>query len=181
MNSLQRLTMTLLYMTYCFATQISLAHGSSTIGEELSAAAGNLTALKTNIAPSWVEGPRFRSTSDILWSCIVTLIACIYTAIHLNIPPAHEGKWHFFWHKAKWVCLALFAPELVLFCAYRQFSEARRLVKGLNELRGAQTDIERFLAKTQEVSNEPAQDPGHSQQISQPIIVDVETGEVLVA
>lgn len=149
--------------------------------DELSAAAGNLTALKSEIASSWVLGPKVRGTSDILWSCVVTLIACIYTAIHLNIPPAHEGNWHFIWRKATWVGLALFAPELVLFCAYRQFSEARKLVKELNELRRAQAEVKGVRAKTGEVSNEPAEDSGHRQDNAQSSTVDVEMGEVCTA
>jgi hypothetical protein len=35
----------------------------------------------------------------------------------------------------KWVGMALFAPELVLYTAYSQYSEARDLVKELNRLR----------------------------------------------
>lgn len=172
--------MTLLSMFYCFATQINLAHGSPTVEEEISAAAGNLTALKTKFASSWVEGPNFRSTSGILWSCIVTLIACIYNAIHLNIPPVHEGIWHFIRRKAKWVGIALLAPELVLFCAYRQFSEARKLVKELNELRGSQDKVDGGRAKTQEASKEPAENARLSQQNLQSSIVDVEKGKVCV-
>ena len=173
--------MTRLRIIYCFATQLSLAYSSPTVEEELSAAAGNLTALKSGIASSWVVGPQFRGTSDILWSCIVTLIACIYTAIHLNVPPAHEGNWHFIWRKAKWVALALFAPELVLFCAYRQFSEARKLVKELNELRGAHAGANGVRVKTQEVSKEPTDGAGHTLENSQPSTVNVEMGVVRLA
>ena len=128
--------MTLLLIIYCFATQKSLAHSLFAVGEEPCAAAENSKTLKTKMASSWVEGPKFRGTSDILWSCIITLTACIYTGIHLNIVPADEGIGKFFCRKASWVSIALLAPELVLFCAYRQFLEARKLVKELNELRG---------------------------------------------
>ena len=180
MNSLLRSTMTLLFMIYYFATQISLAHSSPTVGEEISAAAGNLTILKTKMISSWVQQSNLRGTSGILWSCIVTLIVCIYTAMHLNIPPAHVGKWRFLRHKAIWVCLALLAPEIVLLCAYRQFAEARKLVKELNELRGAQGGVKDIREKTKKVSKEPAGDARHTQQNSQPSIVDLELGEVLV-
>ena len=136
-------------IVHFFAIQINLVHGSSIVEEELSAAAGNLTIFKTKIASPWVQGPKARGTSDILWSCIVTLTACIYTAIHLNVPPAHEGKWNFIWRKTKWVGLALLAPEIVLYCAYNQFAKARKLVKELNELRGAQGDVEQARADFQ--------------------------------
>lgn len=173
--------MTRLRIICCFATQLCLAYSSPTVEEELSAAAGNLTALKSAIVSSWVLGPQFRGTSDILWSCIVTLIACIYTAIHLNVPPAHEGNGRFIWRKAKWAGLALFAPELVLFCAYRQFSEARKLVRELNELRGAHPEVNGVRAKPPEVSKEPAEGAGHTLANSQQSTVDVEMGEVRLA
>ena len=169
--------MTFLFIIYYFVTQTSLAYGSLNVGEELSKAAGNLTALKTEIVSSWVVGPQFRGTSDILWSCIVTLTACIYTAIHLNVPPARKGNWHFIWRKTKWVCLALFAPELVLYCAYRQFSEARKLVKELNDLREG-TRGEGVRGKTQEVSKEPAQDEEHLPGNLNSSIIDEEKGKV---
>lgn len=105
----------------------------------VSAAAGNRTILQTQISPPWVSSSGIRGTSDILWSCLVTLTACVYTAIHLNIPPAHEGKRQFFWRKSKWVALALFAPEIVLYCALTQLLEARKLVKELNKLAGKHT------------------------------------------
>ena len=105
----------------------------------LSAAAGNRTILQTQISPPWVSSSGIRGTSDILWSCLLTLTACVYTAIHLNIPPAHEGKRQFLWRKSKWVALTLFAPEIVLYCALTQFLEARKLVKELNKLAGERT------------------------------------------
>jgi hypothetical protein len=169
--------MALLLIIYCFATQPSLVYSLSIVGEQLSAAAGNLTALKTQFVFSWVEGPHFRSTADILWSCIITLTACIYNALYLNIPPAHEKNLSFVVEKVLWVGMALIWPEFVLFCAYRQLSEARILVKRLNKLRGAQG----VRARTQKVSEEPGGNAQHSQQNLQSSMVDLENGEVWVA
>lgn len=173
--------MVLLFLIYCFATQPSLVYSTPTVGEQLSATAGNLTALKTQFVSSWVQGPNFRSTSNILWSCIITLTACVYNALYLNIPPSHEGNWYFIWQKAKWVGLALLSPELVLFSAYRQLSQARKLVKELNELLEAQGEIEEIGAKTQKVFKESGASAQHSQQNLESSIVDLENGEVWVA
>lgn len=76
--------------------------------------------------------------------------------------------------------LALFGPELVLFCAYRQFSEARKLVKELNELRGTQRKVNSASIKSQEDLKEPAETAGHRQDNSQSSRVDVEMGKVRV-
>src|SRR4051812_33110876 len=54
---------------------------------ELERIQDNHTALHSTIAPSWVSAPNIRGTSDILYSCLLTLFACIYTALHLNVPP----------------------------------------------------------------------------------------------
>ena len=100
----------------------------------LSAAAGNRTILNTQISQPWDSGPGVRGTSDILWSCLLTLTSCVYTSIHLNVPPAGEGKLQRLRRKLTWVAMALFAPELVLYCALNQFLAARKLVKELNNL-----------------------------------------------
>jgi hypothetical protein len=106
-----------------------------TVASQLSLAAGNLTTLRTEPAPPWASSATYRGTTDILWSCLLTLLACVYTAIHLNVPPANWGRLRSLWRKLQWVGMALFAPELVLFIAYSQYSEARDLVKELNRLR----------------------------------------------
>ena len=100
----------------------------------LSAAEGNRTTLHTEVSPPWVSSSKTRGTSDILWSCLITLTACVYTALHLNVPPANEGKLRFYLRKSKWVAIALFAPEIVLYCALTQFLEAWKLVKELNKV-----------------------------------------------
>ncbi|KAK0712569.1 hypothetical protein B0T26DRAFT_856727 [Lasiosphaeria miniovina] len=87
----------------------------------------NRTALRDIAAPAWVASPETRGTLAILWSCLVTLVACIYTALHLNIPNR-------FLHKAKWTVIALFAPELVLYIALDQFFQARRFLRDMKEL-----------------------------------------------
>ncbi|KAK3359484.1 hypothetical protein B0T25DRAFT_448037 [Lasiosphaeria hispida] len=104
----------------------------------------NLTALRTISAPSFVSSPEFRGTTSIIYSCIVTLIACIYTALHLNVPTS-SGVFRTLAYKGKWVFAGLVAPELVLYLAISQFIEARNLVKELNILldaKGEKDDLE---------------------------------------
>ncbi|KAK0619402.1 hypothetical protein B0T14DRAFT_432002, partial [Immersiella caudata] len=77
------------------------------------------------------ESSDFRGTTDILYSCVVTLVACIYTALHLNVP-TKSGLGHAVRSKGKWVFIGLIAPELVLYLAIAQFLQARKLVKALH-------------------------------------------------
>ena len=121
---------------YYLATLRNVAHGApiSLIELEISDAAGNLTMLNTRIAPAWASTSGVRGTSAILYSCTLTLVVCVYTALHLNVAPPDKGRWQFFWRKLKWVAAALFAPEIVLYCACAQFREARILIKELNAI-----------------------------------------------
>ena len=49
----------------------------------------------------------------IIWSCLVTIFACTWTALHMNVPGANEPSSSVFWRHAKVAMLALVAPELV--------------------------------------------------------------------
>ncbi|CZR32441.1 uncharacterized protein FPRO_02011 [Fusarium proliferatum ET1] len=95
--------------------------------------AHNDTALRTIRAPSFVGSPEIRGTMTILWSCVITLIACLYTALHLNVPGDTKAL-PMFREKFKWVVIGLVAPEVVLYLASSQFLDARRLSKELTLL-----------------------------------------------
>lgn len=113
-------------------------------------ARSEMSASGAEIAPTWVSvffffsihavlnkklltaftrrlEPDGRGTFGILRSCIVTLALCVYTAIHLNIPAAKDSKWAIYLRKAKWVAIAMFAPELVVYVAWCQRREVARL------------------------------------------------------
>lgn len=95
----------------------------------------NITALRTTIVTSWVPSPELRGTISILQSCLLTLVACVYTALHLNVPRKTDWK-HVLLTKLKWVVLTVLAPEVVLFSAAEQLMRARKLVKELRDLQG---------------------------------------------
>ncbi|KAF4497904.1 hypothetical protein FAGAP_5916 [Fusarium agapanthi] len=85
------------------------------------------------IAPAWIDSPNIRGTLHILHSCILTLIACIYTALHLDVPV--KTAWHYiFLYKLKWVAITLFAPEIALYMAKDQLQQAWNLRSKLRSL-----------------------------------------------
>ncbi|KAK0663475.1 hypothetical protein QBC41DRAFT_368084 [Cercophora samala] len=99
----------------------------------------NATALRTEIAPAWVEDAPYRGTASILWSCVVALAACVYSTLHLNIPaPGRMGYWPVFWKKTGWVFTVLFAPEVVLVVACGEFLKARWLQCKLRALNSSE-------------------------------------------
>lgn len=83
----------------------------------------NITALNTLTATGWVNPPGLRGTSDIIWSCLLTLAACLYTGLHLNIPP-DSTSFKQFWYRLRYVPLAWLAPEFFLFRSVREFVDA---------------------------------------------------------
>ncbi|KAM5350743.1 hypothetical protein ACJ41O_007248 [Fusarium nematophilum] len=93
----------------------------------------NEAAMHEIRAPAWVMESGMRGIFSILQTCILTLVACIYTALHLNVPNK-TGFWRELGVKLGWTMVALFAPELVLYTALGQFISAKKLVHELGTL-----------------------------------------------
>ena len=91
----------------------------------------NATSEEITALP-WVNSPNIRGTMDILQSCILTLLACIYTALHLDVPK-RTSSWRLFLTKLKWVAITLFVPELPVFMAADQLHQAWKLRQELRE------------------------------------------------
>ncbi|KAI0062799.1 hypothetical protein BV25DRAFT_1825343 [Artomyces pyxidatus] len=80
-----------------------------------------------------------RTRYTIIWSSLVTIIACVWTAIHRNIPRP-KGRTHWFRHAldrvleaAKIVVVTLLVPEWVLAWALRQYLSARTFGRELQK------------------------------------------------
>ena len=104
----------------------------------------NFTALRTDIAPPWVPDPDNRGTWSLLYSCVFTLVLCVWTAIHLNVPSYHESQLSQWLRKLKWVLLAIIAPEFCVYTAWEQYLEAKNLIRQLAEIsvkNGSQSSI----------------------------------------
>ncbi|KIJ63939.1 hypothetical protein HYDPIDRAFT_112418 [Hydnomerulius pinastri MD-312] len=76
-----------------------------------------------------------RTLTNIVWSCLTTIFACIWTAVHRNIPGPNQSWFSGVLEKAKVVVLTLLAPEWVLAWAIRQFLKSRDLAKRLEGYR----------------------------------------------
>ena len=123
----------------------------------------NLTALRTEIAPPWVSDPNNRGTWSLLYSCTFTLALCVWTAIHLNVPAHEERQLSQLLRKAKWDLLAILAPELGVYTAWEQYSQARDLALELDECsRDARNSVSKTIVQ-------PAGPSSKSQDVRQPI------------
>lgn len=77
----------------------------------------------------WQSDPNGRGTFTLVSSCVLTLTICVYSAMHLNVPPHSESTFQFWLRNIKWVLLGIFGPELVIFIAWKQYLSARTIVK----------------------------------------------------
>ncbi|KIW99892.1 uncharacterized protein Z518_10820 [Rhinocladiella mackenziei CBS 650.93] len=113
------------------------------------------TATPSNLrnATGWQAPPAGRGTFGIVASCLTTLILCIWTVVHLNVPALISDNSNLFartsrfraspsWvqaalrpfsHKAKWLLVGLLAPELMVYVAWRQWLLARDFHKKMSD------------------------------------------------
>ncbi|CAI6339256.1 unnamed protein product [Periconia digitata] len=73
---------------------------------------------------SWYNPPNFRGTWDLVVSCVLTLVLCVWSALHLNVPTEHSKLRQRNLKRARWIVLGIFAPELVVSSAFAQFLTA---------------------------------------------------------
>ncbi|KAF7984856.1 hypothetical protein HWV62_10819 [Athelia sp. TMB] len=119
-----------------------------------------------------------RTLEGLVQSCILTILACVWFAVHRNIPgprinhPQHRNFFVriglFIWHKilaqrqaAIVFVVALLAPEWILAWALRQFLAARALAKELEEARIDASEAQESApsdAETEKEFNESSDD-----------------------
>lgn len=62
---------------------------------------------------------------------MITMAICVWSAVHLNVPGRPpQDKWERLSHqlrRTRWTVMGLLAPELVVYCAWVQWSDARKL------------------------------------------------------
>ncbi|KAI0056671.1 hypothetical protein BV25DRAFT_1920809 [Artomyces pyxidatus] len=81
-----------------------------------------------------------RTLYDIVWSSLATIFACVWTAVHRNIPRPSQRRLLRMSEMARVMLVTLLVPEWVLAWAVRQFLNARNVGK---ELEAARAEAER--------------------------------------
>ena len=71
------------------------------------------TAGNDNVKVGWQDGPNQRGTSTVVWSALLTVIACTWTILHLNLPRQSDSVWIKIGRKAKWMFITTLFPEFV--------------------------------------------------------------------
>lgn len=80
----------------------------------------------------WQFADNSRSSWDIFWTCLSTILACTWTALHLKVPKRSEHNGDTMSVKLPiWTC-ALLAPELMAMVAVGQLRQAMTIVTRCN-------------------------------------------------
>ncbi|KAI0758914.1 hypothetical protein C8Q74DRAFT_272047 [Fomes fomentarius] len=82
----------------------------------------------------WQDEPDFRGTYTILTSCMSTLLLCVWSALHLDIPGQGESKLKRHMSKTGWLIIGLLAPELLLWVAFQELQAACSLTLDAQEV-----------------------------------------------
>ena len=122
-----------------FSTLVLISVGiivSPSIGTPISNTNETFGQTKGQHLVGYVADPSGRGTSSLVLSCLLTLILCVWSALHLNVPPPAQSRLQSFWLNVRWIVVGIYTPEFVVFTAWRQWSSARILsgiVRAQNE------------------------------------------------
>lgn len=102
---------------------------------------------------NYVSSPNTRGTIDIAWSCIATIVVCVYTVLHLNLPRrpehvSHERSRTLVWENnifmpALMVLIGIFVPEWIFTVALMEYWDASYQLKSLKTSPRFRGDSER--------------------------------------
>ena len=89
----------------------------------------NLTCPATVIVgPTGPPPYQFRTLANILWSCILTIVACTWTSIHPNIWKGATRSQRIYYRATLFITTIVF-PEAMAFLAVSQWLAARGLAQ----------------------------------------------------
>ncbi|KAG1848053.1 hypothetical protein DFJ58DRAFT_474296 [Suillus subalutaceus] len=101
---------------------------------------GVIQATPTTNTTNTITGDSFKAPSfttrtrwTIVSSSVLTIFACIYTAIHPNIPSPKDNTLHILRRRLGIMIMALLAPELIVAWAMRQSFSARQVTRQFKE------------------------------------------------
>jgi hypothetical protein len=96
--------------------------------------ATSINSTRSHDFVGYVSEPNVRGTASLLLSCVLTLVLCVWSALHLNVPQYDARRITCLLCNIRWIITGVYAPELVVFTAWRQWASARLLGKLVTEL-----------------------------------------------
>ena len=105
-----------------FASIVSRIHAAPAIDKPRSTPSNTQSSFV-----GFVSDPNGRGTLSPVISCLLTLLFCVWSALHLNIPVKDQSLLQHLLVNARWIITGIYAPELVVFTAWSQWCSARIL------------------------------------------------------
>ena len=78
------------------------------------------TTTPSNPPYNWIGEPKQRGTFGIISLCFSTLIICIWSTLHFNIPAKRYTATRRFFIQVSWMFIALIAPEILRYLAINE-------------------------------------------------------------
>lgn len=102
-------------------------------------AAGSQNAQATMIGTTepkvgWTTEPPERGTLTLVYSCLLTIFACTWTVLHLNVPGPSDSGWTRFARKTKWMAITILLPEFVFSKAVCELRLALKNLSGFDKM-----------------------------------------------
>ncbi|KAI1177873.1 hypothetical protein F4777DRAFT_167834 [Nemania sp. FL0916] len=148
----------LIFITLLFLG-ISSAAPITALEAEILDAQDEKTVLRNELAPSWATTSNVRGTSDLLWTSVLTLSLCVYTVIHVNIPPPGEKPWRFYRRKMIFMLVAILAPDFALWTAFEQWDIVKHLKDTLNKSPRVSTENQEGKESKSPTDNQESNEP----------------------
>ena len=79
----------------------------------------------------WISEPSGRGTAGLLYTCLITIFLCVWSAMHVPVPARHTSRTENFFYKVGIAALAIIAPEVVFVNAITSYFWVR---EALDEL-----------------------------------------------
>ena len=86
----------------------------------------------------WISEPSGRGTASLLYTCLITIFLCVWSAMHIPIPARHTSWTENFFYKVKLAVLAIIAPEYVFLIAIDSYFWVR---EALDELPASFSEV----------------------------------------
>ena len=91
------------------------------------------TTTPSNPPYLWVGEPEQRTTFGILSFCFSTLIICVWSTVHFNVPRRRHTNTRRLFLQVAWMLIALLAPEYLLYLAVCERIDAGFLLGKVQE------------------------------------------------
>ncbi|KAI0057726.1 hypothetical protein BV25DRAFT_1919910 [Artomyces pyxidatus] len=116
-----------------------LAYAQVTSCSPIASIAISTSVLSTSVTCESADSTR--TLFNIIWSALATIFACVWTAVHRNIPGPSQGRLSRILDMVLVVVVTLLVPEWVLAGAVRQYLNARDLGKELEAARADAAEV----------------------------------------